>query len=110
MLHVAVTILTERDSKVYCISLLLPDNQQTEAMPQTSEGLQKILKKYQSTVESRNSAVRQLEKEKRQIGVSRWELEHQKRRGRDYSTLLDTSKQEFAGVQSKVALMSRSTG
>ena len=79
-------------------------------MPQTSEGFQKILNNYKSTVESRNSMVRQLEKEKRLIDVTKWELEHQKRRGRDYNTMLDTAHQEYAAQQTKVALMSMSTG
>ncbi|CAL8295452.1 unnamed protein product [Arctogadus glacialis] len=92
------------------VSLGIYYSQQTDAMPQTSEGFQKILKNYQSTVESRNSAVRQLEKEKRQIEVTRWELEHQKRRGRDYNTILNMANQETAGLQTKVNLLTMDCG
>ncbi|CAL8286535.1 unnamed protein product [Lota lota] len=91
------------------VSLGIYYSQQT-VMPQSSEGFQTILEKYRSTREARNKAIQQLEKERRQIEVTRWEMEHQKRRGRDYVTLVDATHKENAALQSQVALMTVDCG
>lgn len=87
---------------------ILTDSQLLQSIPQTSEGLQSLLEKYRSTLEKRDRVTKSVLSERRQHDVIKWELEHQKRRGRDYSGLIDTIQKANVGLQSQVALMSRS--
>ncbi|KAG7247592.1 hypothetical protein CRUP_034736, partial [Coryphaenoides rupestris] len=56
-------------------------------------------------LEKRDRAIKQLANERRQQGVTHWELEHEKRRGRDYNTQVEAVHKENVLLQSHVALM-----
>ncbi|KAG7280691.1 hypothetical protein CRUP_004491 [Coryphaenoides rupestris] len=87
------------------ISLGIYYSQLTAGIPHSSEGLNNLLEKYRSMLEKRDRAIKQLANERRQQGVTHWELEHEKRRGRDYNTQVEAVHKENVLLQSHVALM-----
>uniref|UniRef100_A0A665WFU6 C-type lectin domain-containing protein n=1 Tax=Echeneis naucrates TaxID=173247 RepID=A0A665WFU6_ECHNA len=60
---------------------------------------------YKSAVQSRDDTRRELEKELAEIAQTKWELEHQKKRNRDYEKQVDKLQVEISALKSHLPLI-----
>lgn len=63
---------------------------------------------YNTAVQSRDEARKQLEKELSEQQLTKWELEHQDRRAKDYENLADKTEMEIAALKSHLPMISES--
>lgn len=61
---------------------------------------------YNAAVQSRDEARNQLEKELSEQQLTKWELEHQDRRSKDYETQADKIEMEIAALKSHIPMIS----
>ncbi|KAK0130672.1 CD209 antigen [Merluccius polli] len=87
------------------VSLGVYYSQLTTSIPQSGAELNKLFETYRNTLQNRDKAIKKLTNERQQLTLIQWELEHQKRRGKDYGTQLDTVQKEKTAAQAQVTLM-----
>lgn len=63
---------------------------------------------YNTAVQSRDEARKQLAKELREQKLTKWELEHQDRRGKDYEKQADKIQMEISALNSHIPMISES--
>lgn len=60
---------------------------------------------YNAVIQSRDEAKKELAKEISEQQLTKWELEHQKRRSRDYEKQTDKIQMEMAALKSHIPML-----
>lgn len=97
-----------------CIStinmfLLLTDNNLTDGermIKDISTEVAKLQQAYKTAIKTRNELKQALAKEASQLQLTKWELEHQKRRREDYERQADKIQSQITGLKSHIPLIS----
>lgn len=93
------------------MSLLLTDRNLTDGqrtITDISSEVAKLQASYNMAVQSRDEAKKQLEKEMSEQQITKWELEHQNRRSKDYEKQVDKLQMEIATLKSHLPMISKS--
>lgn len=68
----------------------------------------KLQASYNSAIQSRDEVKKQLDRETSEQQRTKWELDHQKRRSKDYEKQIDKIQLEFATLKSHLPMISES--
>lgn len=91
------------------ISLPLPDRKITDGqrtMTDINSEVGKLQDTYNAVIQRRDEAQSELAREMREQQLTKWELEHQKRRSRDYEKQMDKIHMEIAALKSHIPMIS----
>lgn len=89
--------------------LLLTDNNLTDGermIKDISTEVAKLQQAYKTAIKTRNELKQALAKEASQLQLTKWELEHQKRRREDYERQADKIQSQITGLKSHIPLIS----
>lgn len=93
------------------LSLLLTDRQLTDGqrtITDISSEVAKLQGVYNTAVQNRDEAKKQLAKELSEQQITKWELEHQQTRSKDYEKQADKIQMEIAALKSHIPMISES--
>lgn len=95
---------------VFCntVSALLTDSKLTNGniLRDMSRDVAKLQASYNAAVQSRDETQKQLETERKQQQVTKWEYEHLTLRIKDYETQVEIIQMEIASVNSHLPMIS----